>query len=268
MRESSHDLMDWSAPDLTVIDVGSGTGFNTEGIVKRVPPRQVTCLDQSPHQMAHARRKAELEGCTFLLGDAENLPFPDNHFDRYISAGSIEYWPNPDVGIHESIRVIKPGGQALMIGPLEPRHFLGRWLANTWMLFPTENDYLRWYEEAGFENIQTRYIRPHWFGGQSEYGLAIVGTKPLHFTPSKRVLPPKKEEEDAPMTFGRRLLLIWRVFAGSLAGFGFIPAALLGYVKAAIQGREGARLERLNGHQVAALVIIVLLAVGIIVWIL
>ena len=28
-----------------------------------------------------------------LQGDAEDLPFPDDAFDRYVSAGSIEYWP-------------------------------------------------------------------------------------------------------------------------------------------------------------------------------
>ena len=267
MRDVSHDLMDWSPPNLQVVDVGSGTGFNTEGIVKRVPAQQVTCLDQSPHQMAHAKKTAKLQGCTFLLGDAENLPFEDNTFDRYVSAGSIEYWPNPDQGIQESIRVIKPGGQALMIGPLEPKHPLGRWLANTWMLFPTEAEYLKWYEDAGFENIKISYIRPHWFGGESEYGLALLGTKPLDYTPPVKHVPSQSPPPEK-MGIGRSLLLIWRVLLGSLAGFGFIPAALFGYVKAAILGREGADLERLNRHQILALCLIILLIAGLIISIL
>lgn len=58
MRESALDEGEWEdGEDLTVIDVGSGTGFTTEGIVKRVPAEQVVCVDQSPHQMARARRK-------------------------------------------------------------------------------------------------------------------------------------------------------------------------------------------------------------------
>jgi len=258
MREASLDLVDWSPENLKVVDVGSGTGFTTEGIVQRVLPAQVTCMDQSPHQMSHAKRKPELEGCTFLLGDAENLPFNDNQFDRYVSAGSIEYWPNPDRGILESIRVIKPGGQALMIGPLEPKHPLGRRLANTWMLFPEEAEYLKWYEDAGFTDIQVRYIRPHWFGGSSEYGLAIIGTKPMDYVPPILPVPTEDEAEAGPMTLGRRLQLIGRVLLGSLAGFAFIPAALFGYLKAAIQGREGASLERLNRYQIAVIVIIFL----------
>jgi len=264
MREASLDLVDWSPDDLQVVDVGSGTGFTTEGIVQRIPPARVTCMDQSPHQMSHAKRKPELRGCTFLLGDAENLPFEDNQFDRYVSAGSIEYWPNPDMGIRESIRVIKTGGQALMIGPLEPKHPLGRRLANTWMLFPEEAEYRRWYEEAGFTDIKVRYIRPHWFGGNSEYGLAIVGTKPEDYVPPTLPRAVKAEPEEEPMTMGRRVQLIGRVLLGSLAGFAFIPAALFGYLKAAIQGREGASLEALNRYQIAVLLLIGIVLIAII----
>jgi len=268
MRDQSLDLADWSGDNLTVVDVGSGTGFTTEGIVQRVPAHRVTCMDQSPHQMQHAKKKSALQACTFTLGDAENLPFVTNQFDRYVSAGSIEYWPNPDQGIRESIRVIKPGGQALMIGPLEPQHPLGRKIANTWMLFPTEAEYRKWYEEAGFEDIQVRYIRPHWFSGSSEYGLAIVGRKPMDHHPLPEPPPIPEEQQEGPMTLARRLRLIWRVLIGSLAGFLFIPAALFGYVRAALRGQEGADLEQLNRYQIAALIAIIILIILLIRWIL
>lgn len=49
-----------------VIDVGGGTGFCTLGIVKTVKPRNVTLVDQSPHQMAKAKKKPLLEGVTFV----------------------------------------------------------------------------------------------------------------------------------------------------------------------------------------------------------
>ena len=39
-----------------------------------------------------------------LQGDAEDLPFATDSFDRYISAGSIEYWPEPQRGIKEAYR--------------------------------------------------------------------------------------------------------------------------------------------------------------------
>ncbi len=69
-----------------VLDAGAGTGFTTEGIVARVHPADVTMLDQSPHQLARSRTKPALADCERVLGDAENLPFADDTFDRYVSA--------------------------------------------------------------------------------------------------------------------------------------------------------------------------------------
>src|SRR4051794_9657307 len=96
-------------PGLKVLDAGAGTGFTTEGIVARVEPSSVTMLDQSPHQLARSRSKPALEACPRVLGDAEDLPFENDSFDRYVSAGSIEYWPDPQRGIAEAYRVVRAG---------------------------------------------------------------------------------------------------------------------------------------------------------------
>jgi ubiquinone/menaquinone biosynthesis C-methylase UbiE len=64
--------------------------------------------------------------CPQLQGDAEDLPFETDSFDRYVSAGSIEYWPEPQRGIKEAYRVIKPGGTACLIGPVHPTYWLSR----------------------------------------------------------------------------------------------------------------------------------------------
>eukprot|EP00903_Cladosiphon_okamuranus_P000467 g465.t1 len=157
MRDDSLMLAQLEGAEIQVIDVGSGTGFTTEGIVKRVAPQQVTCVDQSPHQMAKAKAKPSLHGCTFKLGDAENIPFPTDQFDRYVSAGSIEYWPNPQKGVTEAYRVIKEGGIATLIGPLDPPNPLVSFVANTWMLFPKDEEYRDWFKQAGFEDIQHFY---------------------------------------------------------------------------------------------------------------
>ncbi len=267
MRDESLELAHIQ-PDSVVIDVGSGTGFTTQGIVKHVSPDHVTCLDQSPQQMAKAKAKENLKGCTFLLGDAENLPFADDTFDRYVSAGSIEYWPNPLQGIAESYRVIKPGGTALMIGPLEPQNAFSRFMANAWMLFPKDEEYRRWYEEAGFTDIEVKYVRPRWYRSKAEYGLAISGKKSKPgASPAGNLIPEVADFVEEKMTFTRWLQLIWRVIIGSTAGFIFIPGALLGYIANAFskgpkdppEYREG-----LNGYQIAVLVFVSLL-IGLII---
>ena len=77
-----------------------------------------------------------------MQGDAEDLPFPTDSFDRYVSAGSIEYWPEPQRGIKEAYRVTNKGGLACLIGPVHPTFWLSRFFADCWMLFPTEDEYV------------------------------------------------------------------------------------------------------------------------------
>jgi MPBQ/MSBQ methyltransferase len=263
MRDRSLQLAHLNVPNISVVDVGSGTGFTTEGIVQQVPAEHVYCIDQSPHQMAKARGKASLQNCNFQLGDAENLPFENDRFDRYVSAGSIEYWPNPEQGIREAYRVIKPGGIALMIGPLEPQNKVARFIADTWMLFPSDQEYRDWFRLAGFTDIRVEYIRPQWYQKKAEYGIAIAGVKQQAGASAAPLSAPLLPEPEK-MTFGRGLQIFWRVLVGSLAGFLFIPAALFGYVRRMFspkgnlppQYREG-----LNGYQIGALVLIVLAVV-------
>lgn len=87
MRKDALEPADLHSRQLKVIDVGGGTGFTTLGIVEHVDPKNVTLLDQSPHQLEKARHKKEIEGVTIMEGDAEDLPFPADTFDRYVSAG-------------------------------------------------------------------------------------------------------------------------------------------------------------------------------------
>ncbi len=261
MRKAALELAQLGEPGVTVVDVGSGTGFTTEGIVKQVPPERITCIDQSPHQMSKAKAKPALQGCTFIEGDAERLPFAANTFDRYVSAGSIEYWPNPAQGIQEAFRVIKPGGLALMIGPLEPVHWAGRWIAKLWMLFPKEEAYWQWYEEAGFEDLQAVYVKPKWAKGRGRYGIALVGRKPLTAAGEAGQSALAGNEEQPKLGLKRRILLIFRVLIGSLAGFLFIPAALFGNLRRMWSEESvGSPEERegLNHYQLMALLIIAL----------
>lgn len=87
MRDEALEPADLYDPRLTVVDVGGGTGFTTLGIIKHIHPKNVTILDQSPHQLEKAKQKKELSECRIIEGDAEELPFPIDSVDRYISAG-------------------------------------------------------------------------------------------------------------------------------------------------------------------------------------
>jgi MPBQ/MSBQ methyltransferase len=218
MRSDALDAARLDSPGLRTVDVGAGTGFSTEGIVARVDAANVTLLDQSPHQLSRARRKPALQACTIVQGDAEALPFDTDHFDRYVSCGSIEYWPDPQAAIAEAYRVVKPDGIACVVGPLPPRRRLARALADLWMLFPSEAQYREWMTAAGFTDIEVVYVAPDWHG-DARYGLSIAGRKPAA-GPSPAAAA-ARESRTEPMTARR-----WaRWVAGSAAGAVFVPVA-------------------------------------------
>jgi MPBQ/MSBQ methyltransferase len=179
-------------------------------------------LDQSPHQLARARAKPALRDCAIVRGDAERLPFATDGADRYVSAGSIEYWPDPQRGIAEAYRVLRPGGVAVVAGPVRPRHPVARRLADAWMLFPPEEDYLRWFGRAGFRDVEVRRVAPAWYSGAgAAYAVAVAGTKPAPGE-SPVGFAGAPEAPDEAMTPRRWV----RFAAGSLAGLAFVPIAL------------------------------------------
>jgi MPBQ/MSBQ methyltransferase len=223
MRSASLGAARLDRPDLEVLDAGAGTGFTTEGIVEHVDPARVTMLDQSPHQLARASRRPALAGVRRLLGDAEALPFADDAFDRYVSAGSIEYWPDPQRGIAEAYRVLRAGGVGVVVGPVRPAGRLVRALADLWMLFPTVADYRTWFERAGFEDVQVVPVAPDWYRDERvPYAVAVSGTAGAGQSPL--ALPPPTERLDAP---GGRVRSALRFAVGSLAGLAFVPIALV-----------------------------------------
>jgi MPBQ/MSBQ methyltransferase len=223
MRDAALELARLDERTLEVVDVGAGTGFATEAIVAAAEPERVTMLDQSPHQLARARRKRALDGVTKLLGDAEALPFATDSRDRYVSTGSVEYWPDPQRAVAEAYRVLHPGGVAMLAGPLRRTHPLARRLSDAWMLFAAEEEYVAWFQRAGFEHIELVHVAPDWWQeGWDPYAVAIAGIKPRAGESPLDAGPPAPADDTRPVTPAR----LARFAAGSLAGAAFIPVAL------------------------------------------
>jgi MPBQ/MSBQ methyltransferase len=243
MRDEALLPADLHSRDMKVVDVGGGTGFCTQGIVKHVAQENVTLLDQSPHQLAKAKGKKDLQGVTIVEGDAEDLPFEQDTFDRYVSAGSIEYWPDPQRGICEAYRVLKPGGKACLIGPVHPTFWLSRWMADVWMLFPTEDEYITWFEAAGFENVKIDRIGPQWYRGVRRHGL-IMGCSVSGVKTTAGSSPIATDIPSAPMESSNKLntnafSLLARLLLGTLAGFYYFILPIYMWVKNLVWPKHG-----------------------------
>jgi MPBQ/MSBQ methyltransferase len=239
MRGEALALARLDRPDLETLDAGAGTGFTTAGIVERVDPARVTMLDQSPHQLSRSQRRPGLSAVRRMLGDAERLPFGDDAFDRYVSAGSIEYWPDPQRGIAEAYRVLRPRGVGLVIGPVRPSHPIARRLAEAWMLFPGVDEYRAWFERAGFADVRVHELAPDWYRGRGAYAVAVSGVKPAAGPPPLALGEPA-EDLTAPLTARERLRVAGRFLAGSAAGAAFVPIAAALTLRARVaRGRGG-----------------------------
>lgn len=94
-------------PGQTVLDAGCGDGSLSLLIARK--KAIVTGLDMSVQNVTAARSKSS-ELClqaTFMVGDAEELPFADNSFDLVVSSHVIEHLPDPMKGLRELRRVTR-----------------------------------------------------------------------------------------------------------------------------------------------------------------
>lgn len=94
-----------------VLDVACGTGDMAVSLVER--GCTVTGIDLSEEMLAIARQKAPI--VTFMIADAEHLPFPDASFDAVTCAFGVRNFVHLEQGLNEMLRVLKPGGQLIIL---------------------------------------------------------------------------------------------------------------------------------------------------------
>ncbi|MGZ3865262.1 MAG: bifunctional demethylmenaquinone methyltransferase/2-methoxy-6-polyprenyl-1,4-benzoquinol methylase UbiE [Bacteroidia bacterium] len=101
-----------------ILDVASGTGdFAIESL--KADPQKVTGVDISAGMLEIGKQKIKklnLENKIELqLADAEHLPFADNYFDVITVGFGVRNFENLEAGLKEMQRVLKPGGDLVII---------------------------------------------------------------------------------------------------------------------------------------------------------
>lgn len=114
---------------MRVLDLCTGTGDLALALA-RAAPVEVVGLDLSRDMLARAREKARragLEGrVRFLEGNALDVPFPSERFDRVTIAFGLRNLPDYRAGLAEIVRVLRPGGRALILEFARPAGLWGR----------------------------------------------------------------------------------------------------------------------------------------------
>ncbi|NRP13127.1 Ubiquinone/menaquinone biosynthesis C-methyltransferase UbiE [Aliiroseovarius sp. xm-m-379] len=183
-------MMDWLAPrpGQRLLDVAGGTGDISFRFLNRAEGTSSVVLDMTESMLIEGRQRAEAGNMAnrldWVVGDAMQLPFEDNSFDRYtISFGIRNVTRIPDA-LKEAYRVLKPGGRLMVLEFSQlpndglqklydlysfnviPR--MGKLIADDYdsyqylvesiRKFPDQDTFAGMIRDAGFENVKYRNL--------------------------------------------------------------------------------------------------------------
>lgn len=151
IREKALKLAAVAAGGLAV-DVGSGSGFITEGLINR--GLKVVAVDRSEAMLSEMRKKFAGRGeIDYRIGEAEDLPVEDETADYVFANMLLHHVESPARTIGEMVRVLKPGGKLVFtdldehdLKDLQEQHH------DRWPGFKREA-IRRWLTEADLRNV-------------------------------------------------------------------------------------------------------------------
>lgn len=176
-----------------VLDLATGTADVALAVAAAYPEARVIGVDPSTEMLAAGERKlgARADRVELVVGDAQALDFPDDHFAGATMAFGIRNVPDRPRALRELARVTRPGGKVSILELGEPRHGplapfarahayhvaprLGAllsgdaeyaYLAKSIAAFPAPEAFAALMEEAGLSIVE---VRPFAFGVTNLY---------------------------------------------------------------------------------------------------
>lgn len=104
------------SPDDNVLEAAAGTCICGRAVAPFV--KTVTCLDATPAMLAVGKKEAEEcrnTNMQFVNGYVESIPFDSQHFDAVFTRLSFHHFTEMDTPFLEMSRVLKSGGQLVII---------------------------------------------------------------------------------------------------------------------------------------------------------
>ena len=117
-----------------ILEVGVGTGIS---LPRYCSANRIVGVDISEPMLLKARERVAALNLTHVEGllvmDAEHLAFPNESFDVVVAQYVITTVPNPEATLNEFARVLKPGGEIVLVSRVGAeagvRHALEKWFA-------------------------------------------------------------------------------------------------------------------------------------------
>jgi len=117
-----------------VLDVATGTADLAIEAARSLNPRQIIGVDISNEMLEIGRNKIRKQNLADQIslqeGDSENLDFADNTFDAITVAFGVRNFENLERGLKEMQRVLKSGGQLVVLEFSKPDSFPFRQVFN------------------------------------------------------------------------------------------------------------------------------------------
>jgi phosphatidylethanolamine/phosphatidyl-N-methylethanolamine N-methyltransferase len=154
-----------------ILEVGVGTGIS---LPDYSPSNRICGVDISEPMLRKARERVAEFNLTNVEGlwvmDAEHLSFPDASFDVVVAQYVITTVPNPEATLDEFARVLKPGGEIILVSRVGAeaglRRTLEHWFAPAarklgWRTEFSFQRYARWANSTGgIELVERRAMPP------------------------------------------------------------------------------------------------------------
>jgi ubiquinone/menaquinone biosynthesis C-methylase UbiE len=138
-------------PGQAVADVGAGSGFIAEGLVRR--GLRVIAVDQSPAMLSELERRLGSAAIDAREGEAERLPLADGEVQRAFANMFLHHVERPAAAIAELARILAPGGRLILTDVDAHTHtFLLTEHHDRWPGFDRA-EVRRWFEAAGLRNV-------------------------------------------------------------------------------------------------------------------
>lgn len=115
-------------PNHRVLDLATGTG--NVALAAAVQVAEVVGLDITPKMLDQAKQQAaerEIRNVSFIVGDAERLPFAASSFDRVLVRSAPHHFKQLIPALSEAYRVLRPGG-VFAVSDCSPPPVVRDWL--------------------------------------------------------------------------------------------------------------------------------------------